>query len=179
MEINISLTISFKFATLKYLHHSTIQCLCSPYPIMFPKSSSKASVNLIHAVVRTLAEPKSVTSLFIRSIRFCQIRSRKGVYVHSRPSINSIASISPPESLLKLYGIKGFTWFFYLILSSLVFITSNPIVQPHDLILKCFKRSTCIIYNSLGTWFSNQSYQSSSLLVTCDGLLLISCCSNI
>ena len=31
----------------------------------------------------------------------------------------------------------------------------------------------------LGTWFSNQLYQSFSLLVTCGLFLRISCCSNI
>ena len=32
----------------------------------------------------------------------------EGIYIHSAPSINSITPMSPIESLLKLYRVKGF-----------------------------------------------------------------------
>ena len=62
------------------------------------------------------------------------------------------------------------------------YFSSAPLTQlynPMTLSLKVLNALLALSLIGLGTWFTNHSYQSLSLLLTCDLFLLISCCSNI
>ena len=96
--------------------------------------------------------------------------------IHLWFSINPIGPVSPSESLLKLCWFKWFGFFNSRFFTS---GTSNPIIQPQNLILKVLNTLLAPSLIGLGTWFINQSYHLLSLPLTCGRDLLISCRSNI